>query len=182
VKRVGLLLLALVAGCSGSDESPGWTGSQCGQTPETADVEHVPSAGAGHVKQGSAIEWAHNPPTSGPHYPRWAPPGEYDRVIARGYWVHDLEHGYLVLLYRPDADPAAVEGLREAMRTLPADSCAETRVVMTPDPLLDTPVAAVTWNHALEGDHLDPAAVRGMFALCRNEAPEYTLCAEGDAP
>lgn len=43
-----------------------------------------------------------NPPTSGKHFPVWAKPGVYDRVLSDGYLIHSLEHGYIVISYRCD--------------------------------------------------------------------------------
>src|SRR5438309_1483095 len=90
-----LLALALVAGACGAPAP-----SRCGPPGEA-----VPNEGWTHVPEGSAIAYRHNPPASGPHYPVWARYRIHAQVVPRGYWVHDLEHGALVLLYRPDASP-----------------------------------------------------------------------------
>ncbi|HWH36528.1 MAG TPA: DUF3105 domain-containing protein [Candidatus Limnocylindrales bacterium] len=61
-----------------------------------------------HVPTGQPVTYAYCPPASGPHYnsgqPNPAPmqPAVYPPAQERspGYWVHNLEHGYIVLLYR----------------------------------------------------------------------------------
>ncbi len=140
--------------------------------------------GAGHIDVGTCVIYADNPPSSGPHYGRWAPAREYPQPLDRRYWVHNLEHGWLVLLYRPDADPAAVDDLREAMGSLPDDpDCPGFhRVLLTADPALDSAVAAVAWRRVLEGDRLAPEAIRAFFAECRVAAPELRVCANGSDP
>jgi uncharacterized protein DUF3105 len=58
-----------------------------------------------HVPVGSSIEYPYCPPTSGQHYAQPAapiparvyPPNEEK---APQYWLHNLEHGYVVLAYR----------------------------------------------------------------------------------
>ena len=58
--------------------------------------------------------------------------------------MHNLEHGAIVLLYRPDAPPSAVQELRQAYQALPNDpACGHRRALLTPDPLLPRAVAAV---------------------------------------
>ena len=52
---------------------------------------------------GTMVTWTSNPPTSGPHYPVWAAYDQHYEDLARGYWLHDLEHGAVVYAYRCDA-------------------------------------------------------------------------------
>jgi hypothetical protein len=56
-----------------------------------------------HEPDGTAIKYTVSPPSSGPHYPVWAP---FDKKFyslqdrpAVGNLVHNLEHGYTVLWY-----------------------------------------------------------------------------------
>src|SRR5690606_18750217 len=88
---------------SGSESGSSCTGDDCetfgmstvAACPEVIGEEFC-SEGAGHVDVGTVIEWMHDPPHSGPHYPVWAASGEHDEVVERGYWVHNLEHGAIV--------------------------------------------------------------------------------------
>lgn len=57
------------------------------------------SMGENHVTDISGVQYNSNPPTSGPHFPIWAKPGVYDRVISDGYLIHSMEHGYIVVSY-----------------------------------------------------------------------------------
>lgn len=63
----------------------------------------VPDEGHNHVPDGSRTGYKHQPPSSGPHYssagaPRpWAP---YRDPVPAGAFVHNLEHGGVVLVYR----------------------------------------------------------------------------------
>src|SRR6185295_7796335 len=90
-----LALAASLSGCGGgSPSAPTPTGSIPGVA--------VPNEGWTHVPEGSAITYRSNPPASGPHYPVWLRYQEYSEPMARGYWVHNLEHGAIVVLYRTD--------------------------------------------------------------------------------
>lgn len=149
MRSSALFLLAMTA-CSDPAEQPSTT--MIGSCDGMLKVEA--NGAAAHVPMGSPIEWTNNPPTGGDHFPIW---GAWDREYAelpRGNYVHNLEHGGIVLLYRCDAGcPDVVAQLLDSARRMPADSaCASPvtrRVIVTSDPLLPdgVQVAAVSWNH-----------------------------------
>lgn len=102
---------------AGADGSPA---PAPGATPllgfQTADL------GREHAVQGASISYAYCPPASGRHYNlgggqgplarRFFGPG--DTVIAP-QWIHNLEHGNVVLLYRGEPDEATLGELRSIM-------------------------------------------------------------------
>lgn len=62
----------------------------------------IPDEGATHVPDGTQICYSSNPPASGPHNSSAispVAPGFYDEALATERWLHDLEHGAVVLLY-----------------------------------------------------------------------------------
>jgi len=69
----------------------------------TSIGESQPLQDAIHIDVGQKASYQTDPPSSGPHYsiPGQAPMswGYYDRTMAPEYWVHNLEHGGVVLLY-----------------------------------------------------------------------------------
>lgn len=151
---------------SGSSASSGGSGGQleceAGREPaEHSMVAACPavlgeshcSEGQAHVEDGSEIDWQSNPPHSGPHYPSWELWGEHDSTVPRGNWVHNLEHGGIVLAYScPGGCDAELEVLREVVAQRP-----DSRILLTPDPLLPEPsFAAVswTWVHRFETPEL----------------------------
>ena len=138
-----------------------------------------------HVDTGTDIEWTNNPPTSGPHFPAWAGwDREYTTPLPRGYYVHNAEHGGIILLYRCDAGcPDVVASLLAAARAMTPDSSCTSpitkRVIVAPDPLLPdgVQVAAVAWNHAYTASCYDPYVetfARQLYA----KAPE-NFCFDG---
>jgi hypothetical protein len=110
----------------------------------------VPDEGRAHVDEGSTINYQHNPPASGPHYPSPKPWGVYTTAVAPGYWVHNLEHGGVVVLYDcPSGCPTVVDQLRQAFQTFPKDKYAEVKLLVTPySGLPDHAQAmAVAWDY-----------------------------------
>jgi hypothetical protein len=101
------------------------------------------SEGGGHVDIGTEIEWMHEPPHSGKHFPIWSSWGEKINPVERGYWVHNLEHGGIVLLYNcPNGCDEELDVLRAVFDARPEHS-----MLLTPDPLLGgSRFAAISWT------------------------------------
>src|SRR5207244_1136406 len=91
-------------------------------------IDEMPHA---HVAPPAKVNYMHNPPTSGCHYSvsggssgLSAPvePGVYDQAIPPEYWVHNLEHGYVVVLYNcPSGCASEFDSLHSWYKALPAD-------------------------------------------------------------
>jgi hypothetical protein len=148
--------------------------------PAGCHVESVPYEGASHVALGSTPAWAHDPPASGQHYPYWATYAAHADVVPRGYWVHNLEHGAIVLLHRPDAPTAVVDAVQAAYAAIPDDpECGHKRALLTPDPLLGPAFTAVAWNYVMECTGVvDVQSVLDFTAQHRNHGGE-DICAQG---
>jgi hypothetical protein len=180
--RVALTALLLAAGCGGGTSS-----SSPGPLPSTDPAcvmteAGVQSEGWSHVAEGTSVTYRSNPPASGTHYPVWARYEAHGTTVPRPYWVHNLEHGAIVLLHRPDAPAAAVTALRDTLRALPNDpACGHPRALLTPDPALPRPFAAVAADRTLLGDCVNADAIRQFTLTYRNRAPE-NVCESGNRP
>lgn len=179
VSRKAFVLLALV-GCSSADPPPP-------PDPCHGVVTDVPLLDSPHVPEGSTPTWNSNPPTSGPHYPVWAAYDQDYHDLARGYWLHDLEHGAVVYSYRCDAGCADVAAQLDAVvKALPPDSTCtapvKQRSLVVSDPLLpdDNTVAAVAWGSFYIGQCADAATLQRFYYDHAARAPEDT-CANGAA-
>jgi hypothetical protein len=96
--------------------------------------------------------------------------------------VHNLEHGAIVFLYRPDAPPAVVAALRGVFQFLPNDpACGHRRALMTPDPLLPGATAVVAADHVLAAECVNDQAIRDFVTLYRGRGPEQ-VCQDGSRP
>ncbi len=176
---LGLVLGGLGCGPSetgGGVEMP--VGGACGAT-----VQMVPFEGAQHVPSDMPVTYGSNPPASGMHYPFWGRWGEHVDPLPRGNYVHNLEHGGVVLLYRCTAPcPDVVAGLRAVMAARPQDpACSpaiRSRIVLTPDPLLTVPVAASAWNYVYRADCVDAPSLHAFIDQHYDQASE-SLCNDG---
>lgn len=61
--------------------------------------QEVKDDGRTHVTDIYGVKYSSNPPSSGPHFTVWAKPGVYDRLISDGYFIHSMEHGYVIIWY-----------------------------------------------------------------------------------
>lgn len=56
------------------------------------------------------VKYIERIPTIGPHRPLWARYGEYEYLPPQR-WLHNIEHGAIVVLYHPCADQDEVKGI-----------------------------------------------------------------------
>jgi hypothetical protein len=138
---------------------------------------------AAHVDEGTAITYPSNPPSGGPHYPRWATYSVHPDPVPAPYWVHNLEHGAIVMLHKCDPDAGACQAfLSQVSAALPDDpSCAaniRVRVVIAPDPSLTTPFAASAWGWTYASACPDMGTLVDFAKAHYAKGPEDT-CAEG---
>ena len=152
----------------------------------TTTIASHPLAAGVHVAQCSPITYATNPPTSGSHYGLWASWRAYADRVPRGFWVHDLEHGGIVVTYNcPTGCAAEVAALTAFLAARPADPLCvapiRNRFVVTPDPLLDTRFAASAWGWSLRSDCFDLPALGSFIDAHYAQAPE-NFCTDGFDP
>jgi hypothetical protein len=153
-------------------------------------MDVTPAAGT-HIPEGEPIGWPTNPPSGGAHYPKWVKWAQtYDPGVDRGYWVHNTEHGGVVLLYNcPGAGgcPDVVAGLEALVDALPADpKCSvdvRTRTLISADPLLPAgvQVAASAWGAYYTAECLDAESLRAFVVAHYAMGPEDT-CSQGSVP
>jgi hypothetical protein len=146
----------------------------------------VPEQDPIHLEPGSEISFRDNPPSNGPHYGVWARWGVYREPLPRGYWVHNLEHGGVVLAYRADLAAEERDRLEAFARGLPPEpEClaqgVRRRIIVTPDPLLPTRVAAMGWSHAYTADCVDESTLERIVLGLTGRGPEQ-VCADGFYP
>ncbi|MDP9351386.1 MAG: DUF3105 domain-containing protein, partial [Chloroflexota bacterium] len=136
----------------------------------------VPDEGAGHVEEGSRVEYENSPPASGPHYTRTVEYGVYEQIIPAPYWVHNLEHGAIVLLYRcPDQQESCPDVLRELQslyERTPPGKYGQAKLVVSQYPDLETSYAVLAWDRMLELDELDEEQVLEFYRAWVDKGPE----------
>ncbi len=136
----------------------------------------VPDDGGSHVEEGAAVEYENFPPASGPHYMRTVEYGVYEQIVPAPYWVHNLEHGAIVLLYRcPDQQESCPDILRELQslyERTPPGKYGQAKLVVTQYPDLETSYAVLAWNRLLELDELDEDKVLEFYRAWVDKGPE----------
>jgi len=136
-----------------------------------------PDMGQGHVGNGDAVRYTNCPPASGKHWnapggpitPRYYEPG--DTTHPQG-WIHNLEHGGLVVLYSCDlggceaADQAELFALAQDFPASPI--CGVQPGVNSPVisrfEEMATPFAALVWDRVLLQQTLDIDEIKRFFA------------------
>jgi hypothetical protein len=192
-KLLGCVLA--VAACHVAKHEPGvdagidlGSGGGANGGPCNVVITHeTPLAAASHVPQGTVVEWASNPPSSGAHYPThaaWAL--TYPIIVERGNYLHNEEHGGIALLYNcADAGcQDTIDNLTAIGQALPQDpACVSVGVnakwLVTRDPELPagTSVAAAAWGWTFTATCVDDARLNAFItARYSNGGPDRTNC------
>lgn len=176
-------------GCS-ADAPPAGSGVAFGSvTAIEGELRHALVPGF-HRPQGSTITWATNPPSSGDHCESWGQWATYptSNPLLRCNYVHNLEHGGVVLLYNcPAGCPDTVKALERLIGQAPADPDCGTakRIILTSDPMLDSVIAASAWGFTWKADTWSDAAADALAKFMaahlgsRGLSPEPDICAGG---
>src|SRR4051812_33336752 len=145
-----LSVALLLIGCHNSSTPPG--PKPCGDDPVCACAPAVDSPafeGATHVPEPTHVDYRANPPASGNHWPMWQLPWQpYPQGLPRERWVHNLEHGGIVLLYNcPEGCDAEVDQLIALRNGRQPDQFNEVRILIVPDTEMPHRFAAVAWTY-----------------------------------
>jgi hypothetical protein len=171
VVLLGAVGLSLARGSGSGDAAPELSGHlRESLEQDGCTVDSRADSGQKHV---TSPAYSVNPPAGGDHLSAPAPAGFYDTadVPADGNVVHSLEHGFVVVWYRPDGvAAAAVDGLKELART-------RRWVLVVPRPSLPSALAATAWRRRLLcPDGADPLRADGpignFVTAFRNQGPE----------
>jgi hypothetical protein len=133
----------------------------------------MPNRGQEHVAQGTTVPYQEYPPTSGPHWPVWAKWGVYQEPIPEEVFVHNLEHGGIVILYRCSTPcPETVQELQETFAALPKSKYGHVKVVVTPNSRIRTRFALLAWTRLEEFDRFDRQRVVRFVTAWQDKGPE----------
>lgn len=126
---------------------------------------HSPNTGHTHIRVGtSASDWE-SFPTSGNHWGAWAAWGrEYSRPVMRGFLLHGLEHGGIVLSYkcRSASESSACRSARDQLVGLQR-SFGWRRVIVTPDPTQPAMFGVRMWRWGYLADCFDSASANAFM-------------------
>jgi hypothetical protein len=140
-------------------------------------MEH-PITGASEVAMCAPITYATNPPCEGEHYADSAAYRTYDTQVPKGFLVHSLLHGAIVVWYNcPEGCAAELERVAQWADALPEDAeCVPEgvprRLIVVPDPELTVRWAASAWGWTLRAPCFDPVAFTEFYGAHYDLAPE----------
>lgn len=156
------------------------------QAPLTATHD---SLGGSHVANNDGVTYNSNPPSSGPHCGVWGQYAIYgaSKPLPRCNYIHNLEHGAVVVLYRCDGEcPEVVEALTNVRDAIVDPECPSgKRVILTPDANLDTLIAAAAWRNTWQSDCINEDALSSLATFITGHlggagvAPESNICGNG---
>jgi hypothetical protein len=172
---VSLTLLLALAGCESDPvaECKGDPACICGE-----GIDAPPNEGQNHVPDQFLQTYKANPPATGPHWPFWDTTwGNYlsdqPTPLDRERWLHNLEHGGIVLLYNcPQGCPADTAQLVAIKNGRRPDKFGAVRVIVNPDKLMPKKFAAVAWGYRWQGDTIDAATINCFIDARYDKAPE----------
>ncbi len=171
---VGGAIIAAVVFAGGSSDDDG--GGDVDDTALTAAANEAgctyrsfPDEGQEHTADKLTVDdFDTNPPTSGQHNPTPAPDGIYapGNEPALENWVHTLEHGRIILQYKPGTPTGVVSQLTTLFNEDVADSGgAYHMVLMQNNSKMQPQVAAVAWRHYMSCNEFTPAALDAFRAF-----------------
>lgn len=151
-----------------------------------------PDMGNGHLSNGTAVTYTYCPPASGRHFngTQTGPIsarvyGPEDTVNPQG-WIHNLEHGALVLLYRGDSEGATEAG-QQALRAFfdaypPSPVCGfqpgtSVGPVFARFDEMATPFAALVWGRVLPLESFDTEAILELDRTYGERTNPESFCA-----
>lgn len=141
------------------------------RTPEIDYSQAMADEGREHVSEGTSVEYASNPPTSGSHWGDPLADGIYDIEKPDEAIVHSLEHGRVWISYKPSIPEQTKKALEELLKKYNG-------TVLTPRSANDTDIALAAWNRLdtfdLNADGtFNESRITDFVNRWRNKGPEF---------
>lgn len=173
VAAIVIVLLVRHNSSSGSSQTTAVAGEQHFSDSKTAAgqlYDHIPE-----TQPVTTDPSGHYPPTFGNHYPIWRPPGVYDAPVPEGYFIHDLEHGGIVVLYNcPSGCADAINQLRGMLTSLPrSKDFNEVKLVVSPNTKIEHQFVLLAWDYEKDMDSFDADTVRSFYLEHLDKGPEH---------
>lgn len=164
VRPVLIALLVLVAtGCGTWQESFVPTETDRDPARRIPGVQFFEDR-ASHVPSTERVDYAHLPPTGGPHDLIWAActGTVYEVAVRNENMVHSLEHGAVWIAY----DPARISG--EALQRLVVRVVGQPYTMLSPYPDLPAPISLQAWGHQLQLDEAEDSRIDHFLQALRS--------------
>lgn len=174
-KGFAALILAIILGFAGFEIV-----SQVKKPPEVKlGVKHA-EQGRDHISSGQKHPaYNSDPPSSGPHYSDAnapAPWGAYSQQVPEEVFIHNEEHGGVVITYNPKLlNPPQLKRLQNLF-TVPYSSkdFSPTKALITPRIKNKHMIEIAAWTYTLNLDRYDEASLMKFYLQHVNKSPEPT--------
>ena len=140
-----------------------------GSIPDGPGVRQEDQGGVHIPVGGSHAPYNSSPPTSGWHYENWASWGIKDEPLPPGRFIHNMEHGGVILHYNcPDGCPDEIDQMSEIV------SLTDETILM-PNPDMESRFALTAWNWLMTMEVYDDSMARDFVKSHLNSAnaPEW---------
>ena len=139
-----------------------------------AQEYEVPDEGHHHIPEGEPGTYTHYPPSSGEHYPKVLQWDFYAVDLPPEFYVHNLEHGGIVVLYHcPTACPDTETTLGEFRAQAPPEQVfGEVKILIGTNKLITSKVVALAWGYELDLEEADLALLLDFYRRHVNQGPE----------
>jgi hypothetical protein len=139
----------------------------------------------------NTVKYFTYPPVGGPHNEVWLNCGEYSSTPNWERAVHDMEHGAVIITYRPDVsatDKKALDTLLRAQKTVQLTAQGTTTdskeryLDLWPSSGQKSPIVLSSWGHQLDVDSAaDPRIQKFIdaFRVKAGTSPEYGAACNG---
>lgn len=150
---------------------------QTARAPEPVIGQQHPEQSRDHIARGTPhAPYNSDPPSSGPHYSDAQAPalwGVYTQPVPDEAYIHNLEHGGVVITYRPDLPPEQLIKLQQLFA--PPYSQKEfqpNRAIVTPRITNKSAIALAAWRYTLALDQYDEAQIKKFYLQHVGKGPE----------
>jgi hypothetical protein len=168
---IALAIVAAVAAAivfQGSDEVSDIGGSVAEAGCD--DIETFEEAGdegaRDHIEETSPVNYETNPPTYGPHFGSTATTRFYEEPLPPGNYVHNLEHGQIVIHYSPDVSDETKETLEDLVEQQ------EVATIGVPTDGLEKPIVFTAWGAMQACDSPSQEVADDFRARFQGRGPE----------
>ena len=130
--------------------------------------------GQKHINNGEAHDpYNSNMPSSGPHNMQPADWGISTGQIADETLVHNMEHGGIVIAYRPSLPADQVSQLKKVFENLPKESkFNKVKAVLVPRQGNEKAVQLAAWTYTYNMDSIDEAKIKQFYLDHVDKGPE----------
>lgn len=117
-------------------------------------------------------EYNSNPPTSGWHSSDWEKDwGIQTDYVDEEYQIHNLEHGGIIIHYQPDK----ITNLAELENLFTELQKKNKKMLLMPNPKIDTTYALTAWTRLDTFDQYDPERIKTFTNAFYDKGPEKTM-------